>query len=82
MSSVDGDEVAQIYVAGETGAGHAIRDLNGFERVHLGAGEARTVQFHIPIPKKRNERLTISIGGGQPLPQWTRGHFVQKTITP
>lgn len=81
VSSVDGDEVAQIYVAGDTGADHAIRDLKGFERVHLGAGEARTVQFHIPIPKERNGSLTISIGGGQPLPQWTRGHYVQKTIT-
>jgi beta-glucosidase len=82
VSSVDGDEVAQVYVAGQRRPDRAIRDLKGFERIHLRAGEARTVQFHIPIPKDRDGRLTISIGGGQPLPEWTRGHYVQKTVTP
>jgi beta-glucosidase len=56
-SAVDGDEVAQLYVMGET------RELAGFERIHLRAGESRTVQFTAPVAAN----ALVSIGGGQPL---------------
>ncbi len=62
-SSRDGDEVVQLYVAGSDGA---IRDLRGFERIHLRAGESREVGFTAPLPKGK---VRISVGGGQPVGQ-------------
>ncbi len=62
-SPADGDEVVQLYFAGRDGA---IRDLRGFERVHLRAGETREVEFTTPLPRGRVE---ISVGGGQPVGQ-------------
>jgi beta-glucosidase len=44
--SVDGDEVAQVYVSGE--AIRPIKKLAGFERVQIKAGEAKRVEIHIP----------------------------------
>jgi beta-glucosidase len=58
----DGDEVVQLYVAGDSDG--AIRDLCGFQRVHLGAGETRDIEFTIPVPKNK---VRISVGGGQPV---------------
>jgi len=59
----EGDEVAQLYIAG--GADQAIRDLRGFERVHLRAGETKEVEFAVrDLPK---EKVKISVGGGQPV---------------
>jgi beta-glucosidase len=58
----DGDEVVQLYVAGDSDG--AIRDLRGFQRVHLGAGETRDIEFTIPVPKNK---VRISVGGGQPV---------------
>ena len=47
----DGDEVAQVYVHyPETGAYMPIKQLKGFERVHLARGQKRVVR--ITIPKK------------------------------
>jgi beta-glucosidase len=82
VSSQDGDEVAQLYVGGEIRPDRAIRDLKGFERIHLRAGESRTLQFRFTVPKDRASRLAISIGGGQPLPEWTGDRFVSRIITP
>ncbi len=61
-SRQDGDEVVQLYVAGDSDG--AIRDLRGFQRVHLGAGETRDIDFTIPVPKNK---VRISVGGGQPV---------------
>jgi beta-glucosidase len=59
-SAREGDEVVQLYVSG----GDSIRDLRGFERVHLRPGESREVRFTLPAPK---EKVKISVGGGQPV---------------
>jgi beta-glucosidase len=63
-SKRDGDEVVQLYVSG---ARDSVRDLCGFERVHLKAGESREVTFTLgELPEKKIE---ISVGGGQPARQ-------------
>jgi beta-glucosidase len=61
-SARDGDEVVQLYV---TGSGDAIRSLQGFQRIHLRAGEAREVRFILPGGPKAG--VKISLGGGQPV---------------
>ncbi len=41
-----GDEVIQLYVQPlAANKGHSIKELRGFERIHLKAGETRTVEF-------------------------------------
>lgn len=40
-----GDEVVQLYVRAPQGEGRALKDLRGFQRVHLQPGEAREVSF-------------------------------------
>ena len=62
-SARDGDEVVQLYLAGGGADGDPIRDLRGFERVHLRAGESREVRFSLAAPKGK---VKISVGGGQP----------------
>jgi beta-glucosidase len=48
----DGDEVVQLYVRDvETARGAANRELRGFERVHLKAGERSRVQFEL-VPER------------------------------
>jgi beta-glucosidase len=60
-SSREGDEVVQFYFEGD---GDLVRQLHGFRRVHLRAGEARTIEFAVEdLPK---EKVRISVGGGQP----------------
>ena len=63
----EGDEVAELYFAGGDGADEAIRDLRGFERVHLKAGESREVEFHVPAGDLPKAKVKISVGGGQPV---------------
>ncbi|MGA7236351.1 MAG: glycoside hydrolase family 3 C-terminal domain-containing protein [Bryobacteraceae bacterium] len=59
-STRDGDEVVQIYASGIDGA---IRDLRGFERIHLRAGESREVRLAIAgIPQGKT---TLTVGGSQ-----------------
>ena len=73
----DGDEVAQLYLAFPHIAGAPLRALRGFKRVHLKAGESRTVQFQLGdrdlsmvtdagalIVAKG--KYSVSVGGGQP----------------
>jgi beta-glucosidase len=73
----EGDEVAQLYLAFPHVAGAPLRALRGLKRVHLKAGESRTVQFKLrdrdlsmvteagaPIVVKG--KYSVSIGGGQP----------------
>ncbi len=65
-SAREGDEVVQVYVSG---AGDAIRQLRGFQRVHLGPGESREVRFTVEVPKNK---VKVSVGGGQPAGQVSR----------
>lgn len=76
--NMDGDEVVQLYVSGETKNMLApVRSLKGFQRVYLKKGESRTLQFLLSEddlavmddngkPKKLTGKVTISVGGGQP----------------
>jgi len=48
----DGDEVVQLYVqTASAKKERAIKELRGFERIHLNAGETRTVRFTIKPSK-------------------------------
>lgn len=74
----DGDEVVQLYVSlPESELRKPIRSLQGFKRIHLKAGETRTVEFvlqpqqfagrdekNIPLVEAGN--VLISVGGKQP----------------
>ena len=43
-----GDEVVQLYVRRlQAGQGDAQQELRGFQRIHLAAGESRTVAFEL-----------------------------------
>lgn len=76
IGSRDGDEVAQLYLSR---TGGAEPELRGFKRIHLGAGEKQTVRFTVPQDDAKT-RNVVSIGGGQPLADWTGNHFVQTPI--
>ena len=46
----EGDEVVQLYTHQEAwGITRPIKELKGFQRVHLGAGEQTTVTFELPV---------------------------------
>jgi beta-glucosidase len=67
-SNRDGDEVVQLYVDGGGQTDDPIRELRGFERVRLAAGQSREVTFLVDasvLPK--SGRVRVSIGGGQPV---------------
>ncbi len=66
-SNREGDEVVQLYLSGAGGTDDAIRNLRGFERVHLRAGEAREVEFSLASDEVPKEKTKISVGGGQPV---------------
>lgn len=66
-----GDEVVQLYLSERNGN----PELRGFKRIHLDAGETQSVQFEVKTSEMQN-RL-VSVGGGQPLEEWTRGRFLQ-----
>ena len=65
-SGRDGDEVVQLYVEGTGAPDDAIRSLRGFQRLHLHAGESRTVRFTLGAEDVPKEKVRISVGGGQP----------------
>ncbi|MBS1852924.1 MAG: glycoside hydrolase family 3 C-terminal domain-containing protein [Acidobacteria bacterium] len=76
-SSLAGDEVVQLYVNFPKVPGAPIRALRGFQRVKLGAGETKHVQFtlsprDLSMVNEAGNRLVaagdyrISVGGGQP----------------
>ena len=76
-SSRDGDEVAQLYLTFPKLPGAPLRALRGFARVHLRAGESRTVGFrlddrdlsHVDASGARlvgAGRYGVCVGGGQP----------------
>lgn len=72
----DGDEVVQLYVS-RTAEGAPIRSLQGFQRIHLKAGETRRVRFELApealsVVSPQGERrvdpgpVSLWVGGGQP----------------
>ncbi|MDB5694035.1 MAG: glycoside hydrolase family 3 protein [Alphaproteobacteria bacterium] len=74
----DGDEVVQLYVSHPGVPGAPIRALQGFQRLHLKAGETRRVRFTLkdralsivdPQGRRRIEPgpVEIWVGGGQPV---------------
>ena len=76
-SAVAGDEVAQLYLQFGGAAGAPRRALRGFQRLHLKAGESRTLRFALAARELShvNEagqvvvsagRYQVSVGGGQP----------------
>ena len=73
----DGDEVVELYVKPPQTAVSPRVELEGFERIHLRAGEARRVQFTLTprqlseVDEKENRAVlpgdyAISVAGGQP----------------
>jgi beta-glucosidase len=76
VGSRDGDEVAQLYLS-RTGGSEP--ELRGFKRLHLRADEKQDIHFTVEAADTQN-RNTISVGGGQPLPDWTANHYVQTTV--
>ncbi len=76
-----GDEVVQLYLENLTAPPPTpIRQLAGFDRIHLEPGEARTVQFMVSpsqmarVNSQGERELTptefeISVGGRQPTPE-------------
>jgi beta-glucosidase len=64
---VDGDEVVQLYIGGGPGADAPLRNLRGFQRIRLRAGESRQVTFTVGLGDLPKEKVEVSVGGGQPL---------------
>ena len=74
----DGDEVVELYLKDEKASTpRPIRQLEGFERIHLKKGETKTVSFTITprqlsLINKKKQRVvepgwfTIFVGGKQP----------------
>ncbi|HTU36290.1 MAG TPA: glycoside hydrolase family 3 C-terminal domain-containing protein [Candidatus Acidoferrum sp.] len=91
-----GDEVVELYLTHPGVPGAPLRALVGFQRVHLAAGESKTVSFTLreralsTVDPNGTRRITpgkveVWIGGGQPvtppgLPK-TAGAATQFTIT-
>lgn len=75
-SKVDGDEVVQLYLLG---VGSDNPELRGLQRVHLQHGETRVMRFLVNRGEARNKAI-FSVGGGQPLPAWTAGHYLQAPL--
>jgi len=66
-SAREGDEVVQLYLSGGGGVDDPIRQLRGFRRLHLRAGETRDVEFTIGVEDLPKGKVRISVGGGQPV---------------
>ncbi len=75
----DGDEVVELYIEPPQTAVSPRVELEGFERIHLQAGEARQVEFTLTprqlseVDEKGNRAVlqgdyAISVSGGQPSP--------------
>jgi beta-glucosidase len=66
-SAREGDEVVQLYVGGGPGEQAPIRNLRGVERIRLRAGESRQVKFTLSSEDLPKTKVSISVGGGQPV---------------
>jgi beta-glucosidase len=73
----DGDEVVQLYVAPSNTNSKAIRELKGFSRIFLKAGESKVISFTLTPDnlgvrdekgklKQHTGKVSISVGGSQP----------------
>jgi beta-glucosidase len=75
--TMDGDEVVQLYLTHEGVAGAALKELRGFQRIHLARGQSQTVTFtlrgrDLSIVDADGKRRIVNgvvkawVGGGQP----------------
>ena len=94
IGSTDSDEVIQFYMQDESGCAEPFPKLCGFVRVHLKAGERKTVSAEIPasafesvdengVRAVRGTRFTIFAGTHQPDPlseQLTGTGVLRRTI--
>jgi beta-glucosidase len=91
--SLEGDEVVELYLRHPDTHGRTpIHALAGFERVHLKAGEKKTVAFsldprQLSVVRENGDRveepgkLEIFTGGGQPLEKaLSGGQVLRATI--
>jgi beta-glucosidase len=88
----DGDEVVQLYISHKNFTDKTpLLALKAFKRVHLMAGEVKTVQFglcanDLAITNADGEKLMVqgqievSVGGGQPSPKMIAEKKVVKKI--
>ncbi len=78
--AMDSDEVVQLYLMHDGVAGASLKELRGFQRIHLAHGQSKTVTFSLhdrdlsivdADGKRRIVNGTIKawIGGGQPARQ-------------
>jgi beta-glucosidase len=74
-SSREGDEVVQLYFEGPGLRSGAIRELRGFQRIHLRAGESRQIKFTVNAADIPTTNAAFSVGGAQPVAgaSFTRG---------
>ena len=66
-SSREGDEVVQLYIGGGADADAPVRNLRGFQRIHLKPGESRQVKFRLTAADVPAAKVDVSVGGGQPI---------------
>ncbi len=90
--AIAGDEVVQLYLSNLTATVPVpIRTLKGFKRVHLNAGETKTVNFVVPasafsVIDDQNKRVIVpgkfemTVGGGQPGKTDQLGKILKTTI--
>ena len=64
----EGDEVVELYVGSGQEDDDPIRQLRGFQRIHLRPNETRTVEFTVAPEDLQTDKVKISVGGGQPIP--------------
>ena len=76
-SDREGDEVAQLYLSGDGAPDSAIRQLRGFQRIHLKPGETREIRFTLAAQDLPKGKAKISVGGGQPV---TGVPYVETTL--
>lgn len=86
-SSRPGDEVVQLYLSRRRDLPAPLRELRGFQRIHLAPGEHRDVKFTlssevIKSSGRTPQALTISVGGGQPLAGWPGVNYVEVSVEP
>ena len=85
----DGDEVVQLYVRAPVGSvTRPVRELKGFRRVHLKAGEKQTVSFTLSTADlaSHNDRMQLVTEPGRfqvwIAPDSARGVHGEFTVTP
>jgi beta-glucosidase len=75
--AVDSDEVVQLYLTHEGVPGAALRELRGFQRIHLAHGQSKRVDFtlrdrDLSVVDAEGKRRIVNgtvkawLGGGQP----------------